>query len=646
MKTVEFSSQMTWISKFKTFQLSMFRRKSPAFLVVVGFLSALLVTGWAPAALGQLTFPTQTPSGDQQRSNRLPDRVERLGVLEVTPIFFENEVLFTIASPTIRDRGESGSQIPVELRAEQIESNLNRVIQDKVGVSTRGIENSTEYDLESLQVYVSILNNEPVLQVKDERHPQPFNLLTVTQADAEFYSLPIAEVAEFMRSRVDPALRQALIERSTETLRGRANRALLLLLATAIASLGLWLLQNLLRSRDDKLAVLQVSQSSKVATHPVQESRERSQPSDEAAFLDALSQQFSLDRRRSLLSFLIWIVTQGQIVVWIAGLVLILRMFPWTRQLSVQILELPIKLILLWFFAGLLNRAGDILLDRFSKVWGEYNIFGEVDAQRESLRVLTIVRILKGLKVFLIYLIALTWALDLVGVPVSSVLAIGGIIAFGISLGFQNVVKDVVTGCLILWEDQYAIGDVIAIGTDSGLVENMNLRITQLRNAQGELITIPNSSIVQVRNLTRSWSRVDFSIEVSYDADVDRSLELLREVAQQMYSETDWRTAIMEPPEVLGVDNLSYTGMLIRVWIKTQPGQQWRVGREFRRRVRLALAHQHITIGAPIHEFSYKNAPPFDEPSPDKPAGVEAQNGSLESATAYKADQSPKRSPT
>ena len=106
------------------------------------------------------------------------------------------------------------------------------------------------------------------------------------------------------------------------------------------------------------------------------------------------------------------------------------------------------------------------------------------------------------------------WGLSVLGVPTSSVLTFGAVAALALSLAAQGLIKDLVNGFLILCEDQYAIGDWIAVGDADGLVENMNLRITQIRTTEGRLITIPNSLISQVENLTRSWSRVDFRVSV------------------------------------------------------------------------------------------------------------------------------------
>lgn len=149
---------------------------------------------------------------------------------------------------------------------------------------------------------------------------------------------------------------------------------------------------------------------------------------------------------------------------------------------------------------------------------------------------------------------------------------------------------------VILAEDQFAIGDVIDTGTASGLVENLNLRVTQVRSVDGELITIPNSNITQVKNLTRNWSRVAFSINVAYQTNPDEALAVLRDVAQKLYEDPDWHDKILAEPKVLGIDSVSHTGITITTWIQTEPAQQWMVGREFRLRYKLKKLNSLIKI--------------------------------------------------
>ena len=185
-----------------------------------------------------------------------------------------------------------------------------------------------------------------------------------------------------------------------------------------------------------------------------------------------------------------------------------------------------------------------------------------------------------------------------------------GFLSFALSLASQDLLKDLISGVLILWEDQYAVGDVIFIGEQAGLVEKITLRVTQLRNLDGELITVPNGSIGTVRNLSSEWSQVNYAVEVSYDANVDHVLEVIEETAQQLYQDSQWQEMILEAPEVLGVENISHSGILIRLLIKTQPLQQWQVGRELRRRLKNAFDDQEIKIGIP-QQIEFNIAKPY-----------------------------------
>ena len=120
-----------------------------------------------------------------------------------------------------------------------------------------------------------------------------------------------------------------------------------------------------------------------------------------------------------------------------------------------------------------------------------------------------------------------------------------------------------------------------------------------MRNLEGELITIPNGSIGMVRNLSSEWSRVNYAIEVDYNANIDLVLGVIEAIAQQLYRDPQWQEQILEAPEILGIDNISHRGILIRLLIKTQPLQQWSVGREFRRRLKKAFDEQGIQVGIP-----------------------------------------------
>jgi small conductance mechanosensitive channel len=206
--------------------------------------------------------------------------------------------------------------------------------------------------------------------------------------------------------------------------------------------------------------------------------------------------------------------------------------------------------------------------------------------------------------------------LSVLGIEILPLLAGAGIVGLAISLASQNLIKDVINGFLILLEDQYAVGDVIQVGSVSGLVEYMNLRITQLRTAEGRLVTIPNSEIVIVENLSKDWSRVDLAIAIASNADVNRAIQVIQAVGDALSRDPLWQNEVVEPPEVLGIDELSSNGVTIRVWIKTQPLQQWKVGREFRKRLKIALDESAIEIAVPQQTLSLRRPTERGKASP------------------------------
>jgi small conductance mechanosensitive channel len=191
-----------------------------------------------------------------------------------------------------------------------------------------------------------------------------------------------------------------------------------------------------------------------------------------------------------------------------------------------------------------------------------------------------------------------------------AVLAGAGIFAVAVAFLGRNLVEDMLNGILILWTDRYAIGDVINVGGGmAGTVEDINLFITSLRNLDGESIAIPNSKISSVINKTKYWSRVNFTIRIAWNQDIDKAIAVMSQVADQMQSEPEWGERFLEPAQILGVDEVSHEGILIHLLIKTQPNEQWNVGREFRRRVKQAFDGAGISVGIPHQTISVINYP-------------------------------------
>lgn len=178
---------------------------------------------------------------------------------------------------------------------------------------------------------------------------------------------------------------------------------------------------------------------------------------------------------------------------------------------------------------------------------------------------------------------------------------IAGVGIFGLAVGFgaQNLVRDVVTGFFIILENQYCVGDVIKVCGIGGLVEDINLRVTTLRDIEGVVHYIPNGQIDAVSNMTKGWSRALVHVGVAYRENVDRVMEVLRGVCDEIKADEKFAPMLLDDFEIPGVEKLDDSAVVIRVMVKTQPLKQWDVMREMRRRFKNRLDEEGIEIPFP-----------------------------------------------
>ena len=563
------------------------------FLCLV-FLSVSLVITSATAASAQFL---PTGDGSQSTATRAPIGVTRLGNIESAKVKspVDGRYVLTVSSPTVLNRNEPGDLLPVEYRVDQVEAQILRVL--KLDPLPKPDE---------IQIKSAILNQQLVLFANAPDISRPLPLVTVTELDGLADGRTAEEVAEKWQVLLQDELKKDLGLVSPDLYIQQLVKALQVIGGAAGLTIVIWFGRRVLLKGKQHLqerqktaletaqaAAAQVEHNPEHSPETVQKHRNR--------LVDVIIRQFSIERRLQLDNFLLWLLLWLQILILYGAALWVMAIVPYWMKWRGWLLSQPLIILSIWFFITLGLWIARLLIDKLLNAWREGRVMAVAfgDEQRRLLRVGTTGNALKGLVVVIFYAVGIVWTLDSLGVPTGSVLAGSAIIGLAISFGSQNVVRDLVNGTLILLEDQYAVGDVITIDTEGGLVENLNLRITQLRSGNGELITIPNSSITKVKNLTRTWSRVDFSIDVAYKTDPQQALELLTEIAQGMYNELEWRDRMPEEPQVLGVDSVTHAGITLRVWIKTAPMQQWAVGREFRLRVRQALAEHGIEIGIP-----------------------------------------------
>lgn len=179
-------------------------------------------------------------------------------------------------------------------------------------------------------------------------------------------------------------------------------------------------------------------------------------------------------------------------------------------------------------------------------------------------------------------------------IPTASFLAGAGIIGLALGFGAQNLVRDMITGFFIIYEDQYAVGDYVTIGGLSGVVEEMGLRVTKLRDFSGDLHIIPNGAVEKTTNHSRGAVRALVDVGVAYEEDLDRALAVLDRVCKQVAAEH--ANILVEGPSVLGVTELGRNEVRISILAMTKPLQHWLIERELRRRIKDGFAAEGIEI--------------------------------------------------
>jgi moderate conductance mechanosensitive channel len=211
----------------------------------------------------------------------------------------------------------------------------------------------------------------------------------------------------------------------------------------------------------------------------------------------------------------------------------------------------------------------------------------------------TVIGVTRKSAVALIWTVAFFMVLREMDFDIRPLLAGAGVVGLAIGFGAQTLIKDVLAGFFLLIENQMRVNDVVVINGQGGLVEEINLRTTILRSEDGAVHIFPNGGIQKLSNLTRDYSYYVFTLSVGYKDDTDHVAEVLREIAEQMMQEELYRPVILAPLEVMGVDQLTESGVVVKARIKTAPMQQWLVGREMNSRIKKRFAEAGIEIPYP-----------------------------------------------
>jgi small-conductance mechanosensitive channel len=260
-----------------------------------------------------------------------------------------------------------------------------------------------------------------------------------------------------------------------------------------------------------------------------------------------------------------------------------------------NMLEIPevmtaLRIAIIILLSAIIGKIGTRLidniidLDRLSGRWDER-------------RVNTLSGLAKSMLKYTIYFVGGVIVLDELGVPTTSILAGAGVLGLAVGFGAQNLVRDVLSGFFILFEDQFAVGDYVKIAGAEGTVQEIGLRVTRVQIWTGEIHIIPNGLIDHVVNYSRSGMGVLLEVPVALETNLDQAIDIINNVCHEMAEEKS--EEVVDEPQVLGVTGLDSSGSTIMVFGTVAPMKQWAYGRELRKRIKGAFDHEGIEIPYP-----------------------------------------------
>ncbi|MDE0170422.1 MAG: mechanosensitive ion channel family protein [bacterium] len=288
----------------------------------------------------------------------------------------------------------------------------------------------------------------------------------------------------------------------------------------------------------------------------------------------------------------------------------------------------PIKALIILVVAWVVNRIVRRWVDHIVEGWLERRSEAEEQARRKSeevsdrlddlreaalrrarllvdqqersgQRTRTLGAVLRSIASFTIYGLAVMMALAEFDVNLGPLIAGAGLVGVAVGFGSQALVRDFLSGVFMLLEDQYGVGDVVDVGDTVGVVEEVKLRSTQVRDINGTLWHIPNGSIRRVANMSQDWGQTVLDVEVAYDTDIEAATAVIKEVADGLWREQMPNATIIQEPTIAGVQGFGESAITIRLTARTEPGEHWATARELRARLKVSLDEAGIDIPFP-----------------------------------------------
>ena len=277
---------------------------------------------------------------------------------------------------------------------------------------------------------------------------------------------------------------------------------------------------------------------------------------------------------------------------------------PWLLSMSATVGIALLRVGLVFVVGYIALRFARLGLQQLERVMVLTSDDGDQQSGTAQKRAATLTGILRTIALTAIWAIVIIESLQVVGLDIAPILAGAGIIGLAVGFGAQNLVRDLISGFFIILEDQIRLGDVAVINGTGGLVETITFRTIALRDFSGVVHIFPNGGINTLSNMSKDWSAFVLDMGVAYKEDTDRVVTVMQAVGEELRHDQELGPLMIEPIEVVGIENFADSAVTIRARIKTKPLEQWKVGREYRRRIKKAFDAQGIEIPFP-HQTLY-----------------------------------------
>lgn len=269
----------------------------------------------------------------------------------------------------------------------------------------------------------------------------------------------------------------------------------------------------------------------------------------------------------------------------------------WLERLGPWAVEHGTRILIIIVIAFILEKISCRIISKTVRVTVRSNHFSTKEAERQRENTLT--RIFNWTARILILVIGTLMVMQEIGIAIGPVLASVGIVGLALGFGGQYLIRDIISGLFIILENQYRIGDVVDFDGTDGSVINITLRMTTLKNMDGNIHHVPHGEIKKVTNMTKDFSKINLNIRVSYESDLQQVIDVINTVGLLMTQDPEWKDKLISPPVFLRVDDFLDYAIVVKVVGDTQPFQQWNITGELRKRIKIAFDEAGIVMPYP-----------------------------------------------